>query len=323
MRQDLVDAGTDSGNGLGREARTPLHIPLRGWKAVVLRAFREMASDRISLSAAGCAFYATLALFPAISMLISLYGLVFNPDTVAPQLQVIRRFLPAAAYQLIFDRINTLVTKPAQTLSIGLVVSTALAFWSASSGTKSMLWSLNIAYEETEKRGVVRFYATTFALTLMTVFGVILAVTALVLLPVVIGFLGLSQVSKGFIKALGFLVVVAFVSVGLSVLYRFGPSRRGAAWHWITPGSAVATVLWLLGSALFSVYVGDVANYSDTYGPIGAVVAVMMWFYVSVYVVLMGAELNAELELQTSHDTTGRAQPMGSRGAFVADHVAR
>lgn len=312
------------GQGLGRSATSPAGIPWRGWKQVIVRTYREISSDKISLVAAGCAFYATLALFPAISMLVSIYGLAFDPVTVEPQLQVIQDFLPPAAYGLIAERVHTLVSHGSGTLGVSLLISTLIALWSSSTGTKSMLSALNLAYEETERRGFFRFQLIGLTMTLCAILGVVLAVAILVGLPAVFTFIGISDHVGGLIRLGSMGVLVLFVILSLSLLYRFGPSRRAARWHWVTPGSVLATLLWLVASLLFSLYVGHVASYDATYGPIGAVVGVMMWFWVSAYVVLLGAELNAELELQTDRDTTeGTPRPMGQRGAFVADHVAK
>lgn len=308
---------------LGRLAETPGQIPWRGWRSVLKRTFREMISDRISLVAAGCAFYATLALFPAISMLVSVYGLMFDPVTVEPQLQVLRELLPPEAFTLIADRVHMLVTRPTQTLGVGLVVSALITLWSAATGTKSILGALNLAYEETEERSILRFQLTAFLMTLGAILGAVVGLAVLVGLPAVFAFVGLSGYAKNLIRIVSMVVLLGFVLVALSLLYRFGPCRRPAKWNWVTPGSLLATVLWLIGSALFSWYVGTIASYDATYGPLGAVIGVMMWFWVSVFVVLLGAELNAELELQTVRDSTeGTPKPMGHRGAFVADHVA-
>jgi membrane protein len=310
--------------GLGRRAQQPSAIPWRGWKQVAVRTWHEISSDRISLVAAGVAFYATLALFPAISMLISLYGLVFDPATVEPQLQTLRDLLPPAAYTLISERVHTLVSHGSGELGLSLVISTAIALWSASTGTKSMISALNLAYEEEEHRGMIRFQVVGLLMTLGAIVAAIVGIALLVLLPVAVDFVGLGSHAKKLIQLGSFAMLVVFVILAMSVLYRFGPSRRSAQWHWVTPGSLVATVLWLIASSLFSWYVAHIASYDATYGPIGAVVGVMMWFWVSAYAVLLGAELNAELELQTAEDTTeGGPRPMGRRGAYVADHVAR
>lgn len=315
---------------LGRLARLPMEIPWAGWKRVLGRTFSAMISDRIGLAAAGCAFYATLALFPAISTLVSLYGLAFDPATVEPQLRVLRDLLPRPAFQLISERVHTLVTKPGGTLTISLIISTLVTLWSASAGTKSMIAALNIAYEEKEARSFLRYQATALSMTLGAILGAALTVAILVALPLVLDFIprhfGSHVIEAGtqlVLKVGAPIMMVLFVGVSFSLLYRIGPSRRTASWHWITPGSLVATVLWLAASAGFSYYVGHVASYDATYGPLGAVVGIMMWFFVTAYVVLLGAELNAELEMQTAIDSTaGQPKPIGRRGAYVADHVA-
>lgn len=285
-------------------------ISWHGWRQVLLRTWHGISSDRVSLFAAGCAFYATLALFPAISMLISAYGLVFDPTTVEPQLEVLRDLLPPAAFSLIAGRVHTLVSQGRSALGISLLIGTTLALWSASAGTKAMLSALNLAYEEEEHRGFFRFQAIGILMTLGGIVGAIAALGLLVLLPAVIDFLGLDAHARSLLRlgSLGMLVV--FVGFGLSLLYRFGPSREGVPWRWITAGSLVATVLWLIASALLSFYVGHLASYDVIYGPIAAVVGMMMWFWVSAYAVLLGAELNAALEPKfTDAASAGEPEP--------------
>jgi membrane protein len=327
-RGDVIDAKSAALRGeaserLGRHADHPLNIPWAGWRRVIIRTSKEVITDRVSLCAAGCAFYATLALFPAISMLVSIYGLVFDPSTVGKQLDVLRDVLPMSAYQLIADRVQVLVSKPAGTLTFSLALSLCIALWSASTGTKSILGALNLAYEERERRSFITFQLTALGMTLGAVLAAVTGLGALVLVPVVVDFIGISAYGALIARVASLLALVVFVLIALSLLYRFGPSRRSASWHWITPGSAVATLLWLVASVLFSYYVQNLASYDATYGPLGAVIGVMMWFYVSAFAVLVGAELNAELELQTIQDTTkGPERPIGARGAYVADHVA-
>jgi membrane protein len=308
---------------LGRHAATPGDIPWPGWKAVLRRVGTEMITDRVSLVAAGCAFYATLALFPAISMLISIYGLAFDPLTVEPQLGVLRDLLPPAAYTLIADRVHLLVTRRPAALGMGLVFSTAVTLWSAAAATKGLITALNIAYEETEKRNIVRYQLVAFGITLLAILGAVLGLAFLVGLPAIIAFVGVSAHKEALIRAASLGLLVVFVLLSLSLLYRYGPCRAQPRWRWVTPGSLMATALWVAASALFSVYVGRFASYDAAYGPLAAVAGVMMWFFVTVYVVLLGAELNAELEMQTVLDSTdGPPRPIGERGAYVADHVA-
>lgn len=307
----------------GRRATSPADIPMRGWRQVIRRTYREVSSDRINLVAAGCAFWATLALFPAISTLISIYGIVFDPLTVEPQLEGIREFVPPAAFALIADRVHSLVLRPTSSLGLTALFTTAITLWSTATGMKSMISALNLAYEEREKRSILRFQLVGLAMTLCAIIGAALGLTLLVFLPVAIGFVGLSAYNKVLVQGGSLALLVLFVALALSLLYRYGPCRRAARWKWVTPGSLLATALWLIASVLFSYYVGHLASYDATYGPLGAVAGVMVWFWVSAYVVLLGAELNAELELQTSRDTTeGPPRPIGRRGAYVADHVA-
>ncbi len=310
-------------HAIGRLADAPAAIPWRGWKQVLRRTLAEMVSDRMSLAAAGCAFWATLALFPAISTLISVYGLAFDPATVEPQLQVLARLLPPAAFSLIDARVQQLVSQPPGALTFSLVFSFLIALYSATTGTKSILAALNLAYEETEARGVLRYQLTALGMTLCAVVAAVVGISALVLLPLALRVLDLPGNQKVLAQVASLAVLLVFVVLALSLLYRFGPSRRQAAWRWVTPGSLVATLLWLVASAAFSYYVGNWASYDATYGPLGAVAGVMMWFWVTVYAVLLGAELNSELELQTARDSTdGPPKPPGRRGAYVADHVA-
>jgi membrane protein len=324
-RADLAPTITGpAAEALGRGAEHPFQIPWRGWKRVIARTASEVITDRVSLVAAGCAFYATLALFPVISVVISIYGLMFDPATVVPQLAQLRDLLPPSAFTLISDRVHVLVSKPPGTLTFSLVVSLAVALWSSATGTKSILSALNLAYEERERRSFLNYQITAFALTLSGMAAAVVGIALLVLVPVVETFVGISEGAALLTRLASMGLLVLFVMLALSLLYRFGPSRRAAGWHWVTPGSLLATVLWLAASVLFSYYVGHLASYDATYGPLGAVVGVMMWFYVSAFVVLVGAELNAELELQTARDTTDSPEkPMGRRGAYVADHVAR
>ena len=327
-RADFVDVATavadPQAEQLGRMANSPTEIPWPGWKRVIRRTWDEIISDRVGLVAAGCAFYGTLALFPAISMLVSLYGLVFDPVSVEPQLATLQDLLPPAAFQLISERVHMLVTKPQGTLTTGLLISSAVALWSSATGTKSIISALNLAYEERERRSFLRFQLTAFVMTLIALCGAALGLGLVVALPPALAFLGFRDDAAAMVRAASLLLLVMFVMGSLSLLYRFGPCREAAQWRWVTPGSLLATILWVLASVLFSYYVGHLATYDATYGPLGAVVGVMMWFFVTVYVVLLGAELNAELELQTARDSTdGPPRPLGRRGAYVADHVAR
>jgi membrane protein len=323
-RAVLALANTPDAHELGRHAEAPLEIPWRGWKSALKRAFWQMVSDRMSLVSAGCAFYATLALFPAISMLVFLYGLMFDPVTVEPQLRQVRDLVPPSVFTLIDARVLDLVHRPRASLGIGLAISTAIALWSATTGTKAMLSALDVAYDQAEGRSMIRFQLTALGMTLGAIVAAVITIAVLVVVPAMVSFIGLSTYHQAVIQGIGVLVLVVAVLLSLAMLYRFGPTRHRAKWCWVMPGSVLATVLWMAAAVLFSQYVGRLASYDATYGPLAAAIGVMMWFWVTVYVVLLGAQLNSELELQPLRDSTeGAVKSLGRRGAFVADHVAR
>jgi membrane protein len=265
------------------------HIPLL--KKSLIEAGKATASQRVSLVAAGCAFYATLALFPAITMLISLYGLVFNPDTVQPQLSYLQQFMPPAAFQLISDRIEAVVAAPARGLGLSFIVSLVISLWSASTGTKSVLNALTLAYNQRETRGMIKFQLIALGMTLVAIIGAALAIGILVFIPVLITFIGLSGGGKILVGVCSFAAMVTFVVTALGLLYRFGPAGAGRVFY--APGAGLATVVWLLGSWAFGLYVGHFAAYNATYGPLATLIGLMMWFYLTAYVILFGAEVKA------------------------------
>jgi membrane protein len=266
------------------------------WRRIIIGTFQESTTDQVSLAAAGCAFYATLALFPAISVLISVYGLVFDVVAVEQQLHVFRDVLPPPAFAMIDDRVRELVSQPSNTLSIGLAVSLALAFWGAATGTKSVISALNVAYEANERRSLLRFQLVGLVMTLCAVVAATVAIAVLVLLPAVISFVGLSDYGASLINVFSTVLLVVLVSSTIAFLYRFGPSRRPPPNQRIFTGAIVATLLWLIASFGLSFYVSHIAQLGVTYGPLGAVVAIMLWFYITAYAVLLGAELNSQLE---------------------------
>ncbi len=293
-------------------ASSPDRLHHAAWRVIAKHLFAEVGSSQTSLSAAGCAFYATLSLFPAISSLISLYGLAFDLQTVEPQLEVLRHLLPPSAYDLIGDRIHELISQPHSSLTIGLIFSLAVALWSASASTKSILSALNMAYNAQETRSFLKFQAIALSTTLTAILGAALTLALMVAAPALVDYLPrhvsflsdppfpvdllLSYGAPMVVHTLAPLLMLLFVFIAVTLLYRFAPCRVHTQWRWIFPGSALATILWVITSLGFSWYVAHFASYGATYGPLGAVAAIMMWFFVSAYVVLFGAELNASLE---------------------------
>lgn len=276
------------------------------WWNVLYGAVADSISDRMSLAAAGCAFYATLALFPAISTLVSVYGLAFNPAAVESQLSVLRHLLPPPALVLITSRVRQLVSAPSGNLTAGLAVSFLLTFWSASTGTRSVLSALNVAHDQVERRSYLRFQLIGLAMTLAVVFVTMLAIGLLVAIPIVLKFLGLSHYSGGLLHAAAMALLIALFGASLAVLYRLGPSQRPPREEPVLPGVALAIVLWLIASLLLTWYVQNIGSFGVTYGPIGAVVGIMLWFYVSAYASLLGAELNVRLH---RHPSCTRTEP--------------
>ncbi len=259
------------------------------------RAWAVATSDKISLTSAGCAFYAMLALFPALSLLVVIYGLWFDPVTVEPQLDVLRRLLPESTFFLIAGRVHDLVAQPRPALGIKFLVSLILALWSASSGIRAMMGALNLAHGQAEQRSVLAYYGTAFGVTLGAVLAVVVGIALLVGLPKLLDVLELDVISAALVRFASMALLLGFVLVAVSVLYRFGPSHPPAGWRVFGAGAVAATLLWAVGSSLFSLYVGNFAGYDITYGALGTAVALLMWFYVSTYVILLGAELDAEI----------------------------
>ena len=307
----------------GRMASAPSEIPSKGWKDIALRVWRKFNSDRILLISAGVTFYAILAIFPAIAALVSIYGLVADPNTINQHVNDLRGVMPDGALDIIGDQVKRLAAKGNGTLGLTLAASLLLSLWSANGGVKSVFDALNIAYEETEKRGFFRLTLQSLVFTGGALLFVILALTAIVVVPVALQFLGVDE-KAWYVALLRWPALLLVVIFGLAVLYRFGPSRNKAKWRWVSPGSALAAVLWLLASGLFSWYVAHFGSYNQTYGSLGAAIGFMTWIWISTIVVLLGAELNAETERQTAMDTTnGAPKPLGARRAHAADTVAR
>lgn len=259
------------------------------------QAWSVATSDQISLVAAGCAFYAMLALFPAISLCIAFYGVWFNPDTIEPQLDVLHRLLPQESYELIAERVHQLVSGPKQTLGWGVVISSLIALWSASAGVRALLGALNLAHGQHEERHWLAFYATAIVITLCAILAVTVGLAFLVALPTILDLLKFPFRDALLLRAASLGVLVCMVFLAIATLYRFGPARRPKNYRIFSVGAVTATALWFIASVAFSLYVSHFATYDATYGPLGAAIALLTWLYVSVYLILLGAELDAAI----------------------------
>jgi membrane protein len=308
----------------GRDATRPYHIPLKGWWQVAQRVWTEASRDNLTVVAAGCAFYALFAIFPALSALTSLYGLTTDPATVEKQFSMLSSVLPAEAYDIVIEQIRNLAASSNRALGWSFGLSIGLALWSVMSLTQAIFAALNIAYEEKEKRGLVSFYL----LAVLMTFGALLVALCALAATAAVAFLQrlLPQASLAALiagKVAGYGLLASAGALIASIVYRFGPSREDAKWKWITPGSLFTAVTWLLLTVAFGFYVAHFTNYRASYGSLGAVVALLTWLYLSAYAFVIGAELNSEIEHQTAKDsTTGAPKPLGSRGAWAADNVA-
>jgi membrane protein len=305
--------------GRGRAAETPPQIPPLGWKDVAWRTWLEVGRDRLPATAGGVTFYMLLAIFPAIGAFVSLWGLFADVQTVSGQLVDIAAFVPPGVLDLVAQQMVRLATARGATLSLAFVASFALSLWSANAGMAALFDGLNVVYEEREKRNFLVRRLMTFAFTCAGLAFAIAATAILVAAPWALSSLGLGD---SLLVPLRWLLLLGLAAVAFGVVYRYGPSRQHARWRWVQPGALAAAVAWVASSLAFSWYVNHVAHYDLTYGPLGAVVAFMSWIWVSAMVVLLGAELNAELEHQTACDTTtGSPRPLGERGARMADTV--
>ncbi|MEX6508360.1 YihY/virulence factor BrkB family protein [Jiella sp. M17.18] len=315
--------GAGRAGGAGREAVKPTQIPAAGWKDILWRVYAEIGDDRVMLVAAGVTYYLLLALVPAMAAIISIYGLFADASTVTDQLGQLGGFLPGGAMDVLKQQLTRLASTNNSTLGLSLVISLAISLWSANSGVKALFEAMNVAYDEEEKRSFLKLNATSLLFTLCLVLAAILLVAIAVVLPNILGTLGLGSGMKWAISAGSAIATLVVVSFGIAALYRWGPSREQAQWRWITPGTILTVAVTAIVSVLFSWYTANFGSYNATYGSLGALIGFMTWIWLTMIILIVGGELNSEMEHQTARDTTtGPAQPMGQRGALMADTVA-
>lgn len=263
---------------------------------VLVAILNASLTDRVSLAAAGCAFFGLMALFPALSVLLSAYGLVLDSASVESQMHLLGDLLPAPAFELIEDRVHQLLAQPRGSLSLSLAVSTLLTFWSSATGSKSLLVAVNVAYGSENTRSFVRFQAMGLGMTLIALVGGVTTLAVLVGLRPTLLLLHAPVDQVELVHTISRMVLVAVFAATIALLYRFGPAPPRPHRPVILPGVAVATLLWLIASESLSFYVTNMTGFGATYGSLGAVIGVMLWFYVSAYAVILGAEANAQLQ---------------------------
>jgi membrane protein len=310
--------------GRGRNSTHPLQIPWTGWKDVLWRTYQQINDDRLLAIAAGVVFFGLLAVFPAITALVSCYGLFADASTISNNLQMLALMLPDGSFQIVQDQITRVLANGQTKLGLTFLFGLTLALWSANAGAKAVIDALNVVYGEREKRSFIKLNLLSLAFTTGAIAALLLMVSAVVALPLTLDRIGLATDSKIIVSLARWPLLLVMVVPALGILYRFGPSRPGARWEWLSIGTLAAALLWLVGSVLLSWYLSNFGNYNATYGSLGAAIGLMMWMWMSAIIVLCGAELNSEIEHQTAVDTTvGPGRPMGARGAAMADTLGR
>ncbi len=319
----LPGSGTPGGSDRGEDASTPSEIPPRGWWDILKRTAQQISDDRVMTEAAGITFFTLLALFPGIAALISIYGLFADPAAIGQHLSMLSTMVPSGGMEIINDQVGRITSKGSGSLGVGAIIGFVTSLWSARQAVTAMIDSLNIVYGEKETRGFFHRVMLTLVFTLGGILFLGLAMAAVVVVPVVLNFIGFGGIGPMLLDLARWPLLLVGIALLLAVLYRFGPDREKAQWRWISWGSGFASILWIGFSIAFSWYVAKFGSYNETYGSLGAAIGFMTWIWLSAAVVLMGAELDAEMEHQTARDTTtGPERPLGARGARMADSVA-
>jgi len=310
-------------NNRGHKAEEPRQIPLKGWKDIGKRVFTQIGKDHVQIVSAGVAFYFFLALFPTIVAAISIYSLVLDPEQIQQQLSNLNRLLPQQAFEMINGFLEPILNQDKQKLGWGLIISILISLWSSNKGTSALFEGINIAYDELDTRNFIKKNAITLVFTLGVIVLGLLSLLIVIFFPIFIGKIGLSETIESVIGWSRWLVLGFILVFTLGALYKIAPHRDNPEYKWVSWGALIGAVLWILGSALFSWYVNNFGSYSDLYGSFAAVVILLLWLFLTAFIVLLGAEINSEMEHQTRKDTTvGPNEPMGQRGGYHADHVA-
>jgi membrane protein len=299
-KREASAVGLTKGEDRGRLAASPSEIPARGWKDVLLRTYSNIEDHRVLALAAGMTYYSLLAIFPALAALVAIYGLFADTGTIAKHLDKISGFMPGGVIDVAREQLTRVASKGNQALGLTFLIGLAVSLWSANAAMKSLFDTLNIVYGEKEKRGILKLNAISLAFTLAAIAFVLAALGTVVVLPVVLNYLSLSDFADLFVRIGRWPAMFMVVALALACIYRFGPSREAPRWRWITWGSVAATILWMGASALFSWYAANFGKFNETYGSLGGAIGFMTWLWISAIIILLGAELDAEMEHQTA-----------------------
>ncbi len=302
------------------DAATPARIPFAGWKDVAFRVKNQVAKDRVGLLAAGVAFYGLLALFPAITAVIAISGLLIDPGQIVGQLNKFSGLMPEEVITIITKQATSVAGSRDGGLGFAAIVGLMISFYSASKGMASLMQGVNVAYDVWETRGFFKRMVVTFALTLMLIAGWICGLAATLAVPVILAFVDMGAIAAMVVNATLWIGLIALTIFGLSVLYRFAPARETPEWKWASVGAVVGCLLWIVASAGFAFYVSNFGSYNESFGTLAGFVVLLMWFWISAYIILMGAELNAEIKAQARADTSGGDDTaVGTRDTEKAD----
>ncbi|MFW6019308.1 MAG: YhjD/YihY/BrkB family envelope integrity protein [Bacteroidales bacterium] len=307
----------------GKQASKPWHIPLRGWKEIILRIKKNLAAHHARVVSAGVAFYFFLSLFPLLAVLVSTYGLVTDIEQIEKQISLITNILPEDAQRLLFDFLTNLTLLSNETLSWSLLLAVLITLWAANRGTKALFESINVVYNESNKRNFIKDFGLSLIFTLGGIIVTIIALTMVAGIPAFINITGIQGTLSSALIWLRWPLIGFGIIMVLSLLYKIAPARKPASFSWVSTGAVISTILWIAGSSLFSMYINNFSNFTSIYGSFAAIIILMLWFFLTSFIILLGAEINAEMEHHTSVDTTtGAEKPLGQRGAFYADNVA-
>jgi membrane protein len=290
-------------HGRGRHAATPSDMPARGWKNILLRVWKNIGEDRVILVAAGVTFYCLLAIFPAIAALVAIYGFFSDPSSISSVVDKISGVMPGGALDIIRTQMNQVASQGPSKLGVAFVIGFLVSLWSANAGIKSIFDALNLVYDEPEKRGLIRLNLVSLAFTVAAILFILVAIAFIAALPAVASS-QLQGTAALIAQIIRWPILFVVVAVGIALVYRYGPSRAEPQWRWITWGSAFAAVAWIAVSIAFSWYAANFGSYNKTYGSLAAIVVFMTWLWLSIAVILIGAEIDAEMEQQTAQDTT-------------------
>jgi membrane protein len=307
----------------GEEAKWPHQIPVSGWIDIGKRVYKEMKLDHVQIISAGVAFYFFLALFPTFVAAISIYSLILEPSQIENQISHLNSILPEQAFKMITDFLEPILERPKKEIGWGLLISIIISIWSANKGTSALFQGVNIAYDEMDERGIIKKNLLSLLFTVGGLFIGLISLLIVIFFPLLVKNLGLNPELEAILKWLRWVFLGFILILNLTLIYKIAPYRTNPKFSWVSWGAIIGSLFWLAGSMLFSWYVSNFGSYDDLYGSFAAVAILMLWLFLTAFIVLMGAEINSEMEHQTRHDTTiGPEKPMGERNAYHADHCA-